>query len=106
MSRARRRATRAPGGSTLASTSESAPSRARTNPACRLRTRWARPAINGSELPARMDGDDAAGQRPMRDPPEAGVLDHPCEGVGRREAADGFHEILVRIPVLRHQLAK
>src|SRR5690606_26987232 len=105
ISRARRRPKRAAGGSTFGSTSASAPSWARMNPARRLRARWTRLPIT-SDLPAGMDVDDPRRQGPVSHAPEAGLLDHPREGGGRREAADRFHEILIGLGIARHQLSE
>ena len=53
------------------------------SPRGRLRARWTM-SPSTSDLPARMDGDDAAGQRRVGDAPEAGAPDH-----GARSAAGG-----------------
>jgi hypothetical protein len=50
---------------------------------------------DGSDLPAGMDRDDAAGQDAMAHPLEAGILDHGRKGCRRREAPDRFDEIPV-----------
>src|SRR5215212_2912990 len=94
MVRARRNNRRADGGSTYGSTSASAPSRASTKPARRLRARWTMPPIT-SDLPAGMDGDDAAGHGTMRDAPESRFPDHAREGGARREAADRLDEVAI-----------
>src|SRR5215218_1839055 len=98
MTRATRNNRRADGGSTYGSTSASAPSRASTKPARRLRARWTMPPIT-SDLPARVDGDDAARHGAMGHAPEARLPDHARKGGTGREAADRLDEVAIRLGV-------
>ena len=68
----------------VGSTSASAPSRARTKPARRLRARWTMPPIT-SDLPARMDRDDAARQWRGASPARS----RPPRSCARRRRAAG-----------------
>src|SRR5262245_44468095 len=102
--RPRRTAKSAPGGSAAGSASANAPSRASTMPARASRKRSAAliaavlrkgGAIFSSELPARMQRDDAAGEVAIGDALEPSRLQHRREARLVGKAADRFHQILI-----------
>src|SRR5690242_17502243 len=61
--------------------------------------------LRPSELPARMQRDDAAGQLPIADAAEAGRLDHRGKSLRLRKFTDGLDEVLIRFAVAGDHLA-
>src|SRR5262249_54028880 len=108
ISRARRTAARAGGGSSVVSMPAKTPSRAHTKPAWPRRTRWATAWITAvrcaggeqSQPPARGQRGEASAHALKRHPGQARPPHHLRKGIGSREAADRFDEIAVGVRVL------
>src|SRR6185437_6687681 len=64
-----------------------------------------RECLRPSQLPARMQRDDAARQLPIADAAEAGRLDHRGESLRLGKFANGLHEVLIRLAVAGDHLA-
>src|SRR6266481_7510151 len=102
MSRPRRHTSRSCGGSGAGSTSPNMPSRAHTKPTLPRRNRWERAAITecaGSQPPAGMQRNHAAGQHAEAYPAESRRCDHVAKGLGLWKAPDRFDQIPIGLGV-------
>ena len=88
------------GGSALGSTSASAPSRARTNPARRLRERWTRQPITVRSSSRNEWRRRRRSSAPVRDAPKSRIRQSSARRPrGSREAADRFDEVAIGLGV-------